>query len=131
MKRAIALLLVCLFAFDFVALAGLGSDKTAYVGGTENQIKDGTEGRSSAKDDKHFVFEHKGGTLSIPYEQVDDLEYDQKAGRKIRPPLAISPSLLLSHKPKHFVTVSLHEEQYNQQPARVELGDSVSRTTNV
>lgn len=83
MKRAIALVLSCLFAFDLVAIAGLGSEKTAYIGGTENQIKDGTEGTSSAKDDKRFVFEYKGGTLEIPYEQVDDLEYGQKAGRRV------------------------------------------------
>jgi hypothetical protein len=48
MKRSISLVLVCLFLVELVAFAGLGSDKTAYVGGTENQIKDGAEGASSA-----------------------------------------------------------------------------------
>jgi hypothetical protein len=67
MKRSIALLLVCALAFEVVAFAGLGSDKTEYVGGTENQIKEGTEGKSSAKDEKTFVFEYKGGNLDIPY----------------------------------------------------------------
>jgi len=62
MKRSISLVLVCLFLLEFVAFAGLGSDKTAYVGGTENQIKDGAEGESSAKDEKNFTFEYKGGS---------------------------------------------------------------------
>jgi hypothetical protein len=129
MKRAMALLLACLFALDFVAVAGLGSDKTAYVGGTENQIKEGAEGKSSAKDDKHFVFEYKGGTLAIPYDQVNDLEYGQKAGRRLGLALAISPWLLLSHKRKHFLTVGWKDEQDKQHAAVLELGKSIVRTT--
>jgi hypothetical protein len=129
MKRAIALLLAFLFAFDFAAFAGLGSDKTAYIGGTENQIKDGTEGTSSAKDDKHFVFEYKGGTLEVPYEQVDDLEYGQKAGRRVGLALAISPWLLLSKKRKHFLTIGWKDDQDKQHAAVLELGKSIVRTT--
>jgi hypothetical protein len=129
MKRAIALLLTCVFAFDFVAFAGLGSDKTAYVGGTENQIKDGAEGTSSAQDDKHFVFEYKGGKLAIPYDQVNDLEYGQKAGRRLGLALTISPWLLFSKKRKHFLTVGWKDEQDKQHAAVFELGKSIIRTT--
>src|ERR1700735_246985 len=98
MKRSIVLLLVCAFVFDALAFGGLGSDKTAYIGGTENQVKDGAEGESSAKDEKVFVFQYKEGKLEIPYDQVDDLEYGQKAGRRLGLALAISPWLLLSHE---------------------------------
>jgi hypothetical protein len=129
MKRAMALLLTCVFAFDFVAVAGLGSDKAAYIGGTENQIKDGTEGTSSAKDDKHFVFEYKDGKLEIPYDQVDDLEYGQKAGRRVGLAIAISPWLLLSKKRKHFLTVGWKDDQDKQHAVVLELGKSVVRTT--
>ena len=66
MKRFIAMVLTCVFALEPALFAGLGSDKTAYVGGTENQIKEGTEGTSSAKDDKNFMFEWKGGSLANP-----------------------------------------------------------------
>lgn len=129
MKKVIALLLTFLFAFDFVAFAGLGSDKTAYIGGTENQIKDGTEGTSSAKDEKRFVFEYKDGKLEIPYDQVNDLEYGQRAGRRLGLALAISPWLLLSHKRKHFLTIGWKDEQDKQHAAVLELGKSVVRTT--
>jgi len=129
MRRAIALLVACVFALEFVAFAGLGSDKTAYVGGTENQIKDGSEGVSSAKDDKVFVFEFKGGKLEIPYDQVDDLEYGQKAGRRLGLALTISPWLLLSHKRKHFLTIGWKDAQDKQHAAVLELGKSIVRTT--
>jgi len=120
---------LCLIFFEFAAFGGLGSDKTAYIGGTENQIKDGTEGTSSARDEKVFIFEFKGGKLEIPYDQVDDLEYGQKAGRRLGLALAISPWLLLSHKRKHFLTVGWKDAQEKQHAAVLELGKSVVRTT--
>jgi hypothetical protein len=129
MKRSISLVLVCLFLLEFVAFAGLGSDKTAYIGGTENQIKDGAEGESSARDEKNFTFEYKGGKLGIPYDQVDDLEYGQKAGRRIGLAIAISPWLLFSKKRKHFLTVGWKDEQGKQHAAVFELGKSIIRTT--
>jgi hypothetical protein len=129
MKRSIALVLACAIAFNVAAFAGLGSDKTEYVGGTENQIKEGTEGKSSAKDDKKFVFEYKGGNLSIPYDQADDLEYGQKAGRRIGLAIVVSPLLLFSKKRKHFLTVGWKDEQDKQHAAVFELGKSVIRTT--
>ncbi len=129
MKKVIALLLTFLFAFDFVAFAGLGSDNTAYVGGTENQIKDGTEGKSSAKDEKNFVFEYKGGRLLVPYDQVNDLEYGQKAGRRLGLAIVVNPMLFFSKKRKHFLTVGWKDEQDKQHAAIFELGKSIIRTT--
>jgi hypothetical protein len=66
MKRVIATLMLCFLATEPLAYAGIGSDVTMYVGGTENQIKEGSEGKSSEKDEKNFIFQYKAGTLSIP-----------------------------------------------------------------
>lgn len=129
MRRSIASVLVCIFMSEVLAFGGLGSDKTAYIGGTENQIKDGAEGESSAKDEKYFVFQFKSGKLEIPYDQVNDLEYGQKAGRRLGLALTISPWLLLSHKRKHFLTVGWKDLQDKQHAAVFELGKSVVRTT--
>jgi hypothetical protein len=108
---------------------GLGSDKTAYVGGTENQLKDGAEGHSSTKDDKNFVFDYKDGNLTIPYEQVDDLEYGQKAGRRIGVAVVVNPLFLFSKKRKHFLTIGWEDAQDKQHAAVFELGKSIVRTT--
>jgi hypothetical protein len=129
MKRLIALVLLSLTAWQPIAYAGLGQDKTEYVGGTENQIKDGTEGTSSAKDEKNFVFTYSGGTLTIPYEQVNDLEYGQKAGRRLGLAIAVNPLALFSKKRKHFLTVGWKDEQDKQHAAVFELGKGVVRTT--
>ena len=129
MKRNIAMVLVCVFALHFSAFAGLGSDKTQYVGGTENQIKEGTEGASSARDAKNFVFEYKGGNLAIPYSDVNDLEYGQKAGRRLGLAIAVNPLLFFSHKRKHFLTVGWKDDKDIQHAAVFELGKSIIRTT--
>jgi hypothetical protein len=129
MKRTTCIVLTLVFALDLLAFAGLGSDKTAYVGGTENQIKEGTEGKSSAKDDKTFVFEYKGGHLAVPYEEINDLEYGQKAGRRVGVAIAVSPLALFSKKRKHYLTLGWKDQQDKQHAAVFELGKSVIRTT--
>jgi hypothetical protein len=129
MKRWLGLMLVCVFYLESLVFAGIGSDKTAYVGGTENQIKDRAEGRSSAKDEKAFVFDYKDGKLEIPYAQVNDIEYGQKAGRRLGLALTISPWLLLSKKRKHYLTIGWTDVQEKQHAAVFELGKSTVRTT--
>ena len=131
MKRFVASVLLLLFVCEPSLFAGLGSDKTEYKGGTENQIKEGTEGYSSSKDERMFVFEYKGGKLTIPYDQVNDLEYGQKAGRRVGVAIAVTPLALLSKKRKHYLTIGWKDEQDKQHAAVFELGKSVVRTTLV
>lgn len=107
MKRSIVLIFAMLVLGDLALWAGLGSDKTMYVGGTVSSIKEGTEGRSSAKDEKIFVFNYKGGELKIPYDRVNDLEYGQKAGRRVGVAIVVSPLALFSKKRKHYLTLGL------------------------
>lgn len=128
MKRlfgVVLLVAVCLEA----AWAGLGSDKTSYIGGTISSITEGTEGHSSAKDEKAFVFEYKGGKLAIPYENIDSLEYGQKAGRRLGVAFVVNPIFILSHKRRHFLTISYKDENDKQQAGVFELGKDVIRVT--
>jgi hypothetical protein len=110
-----------------IPLRAIGSADTEYVGGTVNTIKEGTDGKSSAKDEKAFVFDYKGGKLTIPYDRINDLEYGQKAGRRLGLAVVVSPFFLLSHKRKHFLTVGYLDENDKQQAAVFELGKDVVR----
>lgn len=126
MKRAItATLLIALVAAPL--LAGVGSHDAMYVGGTVTTIKPGTEGKVSTDDEKVYVFTYKGGSLSIPYDRVEALEYGQKAGRRVGLAIAISPWLLLSKKRKHFLTVSYKNEEDKDQAVVLELGKDIVR----
>lgn len=129
MKRKLAVSLVFALVLELAAFAGLGSDKARYVGGTENQIKDGAEGTASAKDEKNFVFSYEGNALTVPYDQINDLEYGQKAGRRVGVAVMVSPLALFSKKRKHFLTVGWKDAQDKQHAAVFELGKDVVRTT--
>lgn len=125
MKRSVTLLLACVFALGYLALAGLGNNKTAYVGGTEKQIEEGVEGAASIENQKEFLFEYNSGQLIIPYDQVNDLEYGQQAGRRVALAIRINPLLLFSKKRKHFLTIGWKDEQSKQHAAVFELGKSI------
>lgn len=134
MKKHVTVILVALFALDTAVWAGLGSNKTMYVGGTINSIKEGTEGMSSAKDEKVFVFEYPNGKhqtakLAIPYDRVNDLEYGQKAGRRLGVAIAVTPLALFSKKRKHYLTLGYTDENDKQQAAVFALGKDIVRTT--
>lgn len=129
MNRFLAGLLAGALLLSISTEAGLGGKKTMYVGGTVTTVKERTEGLSSTNDEKVFVFSYQGGELKIPYDRVNDLEYGQKAGRRLGLALTISPWLLLSKKRKHFLTVGYQDENDKQQAAVFELGKEIVRTT--
>ncbi|MFB3917086.1 MAG: hypothetical protein ACE14M_10180 [Terriglobales bacterium] len=128
MRKPASIVLLIALAVE-VCWAGLGSDKTMYKGGTVNTIKEGTEGKSSAKDEKNFVFEYKKGKLVIPYERIDSLEYGQKAGRRVGTAFLVSPVFIFSKKRKHYLTIGYTDEKDKQQAVVLELGKDVIRVT--
>ena len=92
-------LLVIYLLFSTCSLtiwAGVGSKDTVYVRGPINWIKQDTEGKSSATDERVFAFLYKGGQLTIPSDRVNTLEYGQKAGRRVGVAIMVSPIALLS-----------------------------------
>ncbi|HWR16404.1 MAG TPA: hypothetical protein VN577_16395 [Terriglobales bacterium] len=126
-KRVIACCLLIALSSE-MAFAGLGSKKVMYVGGTATAISERTEGTTTTKDEKEYVFTYPGGKLSIPYDQVDSLEYGQKAGRRVGLAVAITPFALFSKKRKHFLTISWKDEDDKQQAVVLELGKDIVRT---
>lgn len=123
------LVLVCISLLTSSGFASVGSKNTLYVGGTIATLKQGTEGKCSTDDEKIFVFEAKGTKIAIPYDRINDLEYGQKAGRRVGLALTISPWLLLSKKRKHFLTIGYTDENDKQQAGVFELGKDIVRVT--
>src|SRR5262249_12177874 len=125
------LLLAVMFAALLMgrAFAGLGSDKTKYLGGTVSSLKEGEEGKSSAKDEKVFVFDSGKNRLEIPYDHIDSLEYGQKAGRRVGVAFAVNPIFIFSKKRRHFLTIGYTDADGKQQAGVFELGKDVIRVT--
>lgn len=126
-KVAVSCLLIVTLAES--CFAGLGSDKTKYIGGTVTNLKEGDEGKSSTKDVKNFVFLSGQNSLEIPYDKVDSIEYGQKAGRRVGVAFAVNPIFIFSKKRRHFLTLGYTDADGKQQAAVFELGKDVVRVT--
>lgn len=145
LKNFILAILCLSLVFNSVALAGINSKKAAYQGGTTKDkdfagAKEAIEGMLITNDEKLLKFEYKlnkeAKVFTIPYDQFLDIEYGQKAGRRVGAAIAtavlLSPIglfLLFSKKRKHFVTIGYKTEDGKEQVAIFELGKDIVRTT--
>lgn len=145
MKRIILTVLCFSLVFSSPVVAGLNSKKAAYQGGTTKDkdfagAKEAVVGILNTGDEKLLKFEYtldkQAKVYSIPYDQIIDIEYGQKAGRRVGASIAtallISPIglfLLFSKKRKHFVTIGYKGEDGKDQVAVFELGKDIVRTT--
>jgi len=143
MKRIMTFALsLALFIEAPLALA-TDSKGAAYYGGTLtafNGAKDPVEGKIDTTNEKALTFyatdkKFTGRSLSIPYDRVLDLEYGQKAGRRVGTAVAtmvlfgpIGLVSLLSKKRKHFLTVGFKDDSNKDQVAVIELGKDIVRT---
>jgi hypothetical protein len=78
----------------------------------------------------------KGQTLTIPYKDIIDIEYGQKAGRRVGAAVATTVLLgpigllsLFSKKRKHYLTIGFKDSAQKEQVAVIELGKDIVRTT--
>ena len=144
MKRFIATVLLVSFFAPSVQLLAVDKDKAAYFGGTVLIFvgaKDPVEGRIDTANPDFLILHaqskpFEGQELQIPYKQIQDLEYGQKAGRRVG--AAIGYSLLLgplglltlfSKKRNHYLTVAWKDEVEKEQVAVIELGKDIVRAT--
>lgn len=132
MFRQITALFVCLALFTTSMFAGIGADKAVYRGGTI-ALEQGKEARLNLAGDS-LVYQLKQGSITIPYDKVESIEYGQKAGRRIGMAVAmtvlISPIGLLalaSKKRNHMVTVSWQSPQGKSEAVVFELGKDLVR----
>ncbi len=129
MKRTISILLLAAFAGPAVLLA-VDGDKAVYVGGTVAGMKEKTEGKLDTTSETAALFSaKKAEPLNIPYANITELEYGQKAGRRVGMAIMISPIALFSKKRNHFLTVSYKDHAGKDQAAVFELGKDIVRTT--
>jgi hypothetical protein len=129
MKRTVSLFLIFAFFLECTVLAGLGSNDVAYVGGsiaTFTGQKEAVEGKATYDegDFLRFYYGKKKQHVDIPYASMMDIEYGQKAGRRIGAAVAtavlISPIglvALFSKKRKHFVTIGFKDDLGKEQVA--------------
>src|SRR5262245_16933996 len=111
------------------AFAGIGSKEAAYRGGTVSTIKEGMETKLTLGES-----ELQFHTLRIPYAKIEEIEYGQKAGRRVGATIALGVTtlgvgalpVLFSKKRKHYLTVN-YNDGANTQAVVFELGKDTVR----
>jgi hypothetical protein len=128
MKQATATIL--LLVFCVTPILAVDGKKAEYVGGTVTSIPEKTDGTFDTRNEAAIVFTpKKGQPLSIPYAAISEIEYGQKAGRRVAVAVLVSPLALFSKKRKHFLTVSYKDEAGKDQAVVFELGKDIIRTS--
>lgn len=143
LERATAVALLITFAAS-TAVEAVGGREAAYVGGTTASFNEAAKevvGRLDTTSESEMVFTatskpFTGTTLRIPYAQIRDLEYGQKAGRRVGAAVATTVLLgpigllsLFSKKRKHYLTIGYADVEGRDQVAVLELGKDIVRTT--
>ena len=129
MRRIAAALLLTTFAFAPVAGA-IGKEKVMYVGGTL-PVAAKAEGVLATTDDTKLVFiaEKGAGMIEIPWKKIEEAEYGQKVGRRVKTAILLTPLALFSKARKHYLTVTYKDAKDESQSAVFELGKDLVRTT--
>jgi hypothetical protein len=82
--------------------------------------------------EKELVFQpdkKNSSPIPISYSAIKELEYGQKAGRRVAAAILISPLALFSKKRVHFLTVTFTDSSAKEQAAVFELGKDIVRST--
>ncbi len=128
MRRLVAVALLSSLLAPATAMA-LGKEKALYVGGTVGHLAPRTEGVLSTSDAERMVFIGSTGTWETPWSTIEELEYGQKAGRRVRDYVLIGLGAFLFKKRQHFLTIAYRDKDGKDQAAIFELGKDVIRTT--
>jgi hypothetical protein len=119
LKKAAAVLLVALAAPAFAVSKG----KAVYMGGTLS-VKAKTELTANLLLPDTAVLQPKaneGSPVIIPWASVLEAEYGQKAGRRIKTAIFLSPLALFGKSRQHYVTISWKDATETEQAAVLEF----------
>ncbi len=86
-----------------------------YLGGTLASLSPRTPGWLVTTDPISLVFYTKKNMIRVPYERINQLEYGQRADRRILEGVLLSPLFVLTKKRDHYVTVGFELEDGQQQ----------------
>ena len=131
MRRITAAVLLATLAAAPMAGA-VGKEKVMYVGGTlPLPVK--AEGILATTDENKMVFvaDKGAGMIEIPWKKIEEAEYGQKVGRRVKTAIFLTPLALFSKARRHYLTITYKDAKNEPQSAVLELGKDLVRTTLV
>ncbi len=98
------------------------------VGGTVTSLQTGMKGEIFTSALDAFVFEAPSGTVRIPYDKINLMEYGQEVSRRVALAYVISPMFLLLKSRKHFLTLGFQDAEGHQQALVLRLDKRTVRS---
>ena len=98
------------------------------VGGTITSLHTGMNGQVLTTTPDAFVFVAPSGTVRIPYDKINLIEYGQEVQRRVMLAWMISPMFLLMKSRKHFLTLGFQDAEGHQQALVLRLDKRVVRS---
>ena len=136
--RATAVFIVVAIATEATGIASVGARKADYVGGTVPALAAAAStrinGTFETTDHRSLIFNGVEGAraIRIPYASITDIEYGQRAGRRIGATIGITAVTgpvglltLLSKKRAHFLTIEYTADDGTTQVALFEIGKDI------
>jgi hypothetical protein len=99
------------------------------VGGTITSLRTGINGEVLTSTPDAFVFVAPSGTVRIPYDKINLIEYGQDVQRRVMLAWMISPMFLLLKSRKHFLTLGFQDAEGRQQALVLRLDKRAVRPT--
>lgn len=107
----------------------LGQGKAVYMGGTLTAIPDRTEGLIDLKNEAALMFTPpRNARVEIPWASISEMEYGQKAGRRVVQAVFLTPFSLFAKNRKHYVTLSWTDAAGKEQAAVLQFDKNDIRT---
>jgi len=94
--------------------AGVIGSPVTYLGGTSALLTRGEALRIDTTGHQLKIFSEKRA-ISVPYDDINLIEYGQKVNPRILEAVIISPLLLLSKKKDHYLTLGYRDTDGHQQ----------------
>lgn len=128
-KRTFGAIGVVVLLLTSVLLA-VDGNKAQYMGGTIPGLAEKAEGEFLTTSETTLTFTPKKSVpVNIDYAGVTEIEYGQKAGRRVGVAVMVSPLALFSKKRNHYLTLSFKDKDGKEQAGIFELGKNIVRTT--
>jgi hypothetical protein len=110
-----------LVALTFAGIAGaVDGGKAVYVGGTL-PVKEKTQAPIDLHGADELVFRSPGAPVRIPWTGIEEIEYGQKVGHRVKSAIFLTPLSLFSKNRRHYVTLSFKDSEGRDQAAVFEL----------
>jgi hypothetical protein len=113
-----------LLALSSALQAGDTGSRVHYVGGTVAGVPKNSTIHIEIREDDALKLRGKGNEISIPWNDVNTLEYGLRVSRRYVEAALISPVFLLGKRRTHFLTIGYMDSAGRQQAMVLEVSKS-------